>query len=97
MQTQVVGNENGFKFDQSHSVHIKRKLHIVKRMLNFPLTYLRGVLALDLGAPDGVRHRPDREVEEVPVVPLELRLARQPPHERGVQLLPGRANWRVLQ
>ena len=50
-------------------------------------TDLRWVLALNLGAPDGVRHRADGEVEQVRVVPLELRVARQTPHQDRVQLL----------
>ena len=50
-------------------------------------TDLRWVLALNLGAPDGVRHRPDGKVQKVRVVPLELRVARQTPHEDRIQLL----------
>ena len=45
------------------------------------------MLAPNLGAPDGVRHRPDGKVEQVRVVPLELGVARQTPHEDRIQLL----------
>ena len=48
---------------------------------------LGGVLALDLRAPDGVRHRADGGVQEVRVVPRKLCVARQTPQQQGVQLL----------